>query len=291
MKYPAYRCSDILFVDPAYRQRAYDYLTVGVILYILPGMRERFRQAQERREFWDTKLECRVGIENVGSVTFGCASLHSDWDFNLYLPDWNSQAVARQWFFAGNNRKEFVDYMFQWEKEWGFPMQLGCIDPKTDLYNIHVNLDTMRLHRRGSKLPHRQIDNTYYSTDDRIPEVLPPIDLSTWNPEGKIPAPDTVTPEDTRGFDPAIHVPPIAYQHLQWDGYAMRWLSGTNQRGAWRAGVMETEHPFRAKYSHDEWSSEVDKWKGKYGHRYTGYTMFGDNLVEDLTPFIVYPTT
>ena len=276
-------------MDPEARDRAYNYLRKGVELYVYPGMKKRFDEVQARPEFKDVKLECRLRLEQVGSVPFGCASLHSDWDFNINLPDWNSQAVARQWYFASNGRKEFVDYMFQWEREWGFKMDVGCIDPMTDLYNVHVNMETMMLHRRGSKLPSRQIDNLYYTTDDRIPEALPPIDLRTWDKTGKVPAPDTVTPENTTDFNPALHVPPISYQHLQWDGYAMRWLSGTNLRGSWRAGVMETENPFQAKYVSDEWADQETEWKEKYGQRYTGYTKIGDKLVENLTPFIVYP--
>jgi hypothetical protein len=295
MKHPAYRCSDILFVHPEYRDKAYDYLRRAVDTYLLPGMKAHFDKVQAMPEFANIKLECKVGLENVGSITFGCASLHSDWDFNFYLPDWNSQAVARQWFFAGTNRKEFEDCMMEWEREWGFPLQLGCIDPKTDLYNVHVNLDTMLLHRRGSKLPHRILNTLYYSSDDRIPEVLPPVDLRTWNPEGKLPCPPTVTPEDTKDFDPAIHVPPIAYQHLQWDGYAMRWLSGTNRRGNWKQGApliggsVQIDSPFRGHYEKDEHAEEVETWKQKYGSRYTGYTLTNGELLEDLTPYIVYP--
>lgn len=293
MKHPAYRCSDILFVNPEYRDKAYEYVRWGVQNIWLPSLTRRFDFLRTLPEFKGVDLDPSIKIQHVGSAPFGCASLHSDWDFNLSLKDWNSQAEARKWFFS-QERAEFGRYMDEWTKVWGFDLQVGCVDPHTDEYNIFVDLDTMLLHRRGSKLPHKIVNNTYFTTDDRIPPALPPINLLTWNPEGKVAAPSTVTPENVADYNPDLHVPPIAWQHLQWDGYAMRWISVGGNRGVFglmAGGIKKLGEPYRAKWSVDEHAELAQEYEKIYGERYTGYDVINNECVEKPQDRPLYATT
>lgn len=270
MKHPAYRCSDILFVDPVWRDKVFDYVRQGIERYIRAPLNEWLDRSEK---ITGLTYKRSMRLQLCGSMPFGCATLHSDWDFNLSLDDWNAQAEARSWFFVGDNLKDLIEYLTDFTRETGLSIQVGCVDPHSDDYNIYVDLDTMLLHRRGSKLPHQTLNNDFYTTNDRIPEILPPVDLRTWNPIGKLVAPSSVTPVNVTDFNADIHVPPVAYQHLAWDGYAMRWNSMPNRRMMARPAVpVQPMVPLvPPRWSGDEWADIAPEWEARYGERYTGY--------------------
>lgn len=251
MKHAAYRCSDILYVDPVWRDRVFDYVRQGIERYIRGPLNEWLDRSEK---ITGLTYKRSMRLQLCGSMAFGCAVLHSDWDFNLSLDDWNAQAEARKWFFSGDNLKDLIEYLTDFTRETGVSIQIGCVDPYSDNYNIYVDLDTMLLHRRGSKLPHQTINDETYTTDDHIPEVLPPVNLLTFDPNKDTP-------------------PPVAYQHLAWDGYAMRWLSMPNRRMMARPAVpVQPMVPLvPPRWSEDEWADIAPKWEARYGERYTGY--------------------
>jgi hypothetical protein len=148
MKHPAYRISDILYMDHKWRDKAFDYVREGVKLFV--------------------PFAAEAKIQLVGSYAFGNASLFADMDFNLSLKDWNAQVPARRWFYTAGNRKDLVDYLKRFQDQWGLKIDCGCVDCETDLYNVYVDLDKMVLHFRTGE------PNQEFLSGALWPEVLKP---------------------------------------------------------------------------------------------------------------------
>lgn len=236
MKHPKYRVSDVLYMDSEALVEIIEYVRAGVDLLkfdahpLLRGVRPK--------------------IEMVGSYTFGCARLRSDVDFNLAFPDWNLQVTARRMFYSTIFRKEFSNYLLNFQQKTGLKIDCGCVDAETDAYNIFLDCDTMFLHRRGS----HDVDIFNSGDIDEIiykPANYPPINVL----------------EFRQGIDIQ---PPISKIHLKLDNYAFRWMATQN---------IFKDRP--SEWLEDEWKSEVDFWKEKYSNFYTGYHESGGKLVED----------
>lgn len=188
-------------------------------------------------------------IQWVGSYTFGNATLRSDADFNLSFPDWNMQVAARRLYYVPQFRAQFCEYLHQFETSYGLRIDVGCVDAETDKYNIHLDCETMLLHRRWNQ----DVDPYNPGSIAQLvyePEVRNPVNIDTF---------DFATEE----------VPPIHNIHLRLDNYAFRWLP------------VKSEMKLRpSEWLNDEWADDVQRWKEFYGQRYTGYTKIENKLVE-----------
>lgn len=286
MKYPAYRNTDILYVDPVWRQKAFDWCLEGLRQYVV-GPLTQFLAEEEARwrvRYPNIVVPKRIRLWLVGSMVRGAGKLGSDWDINIATDDHNSQVIAKRWFYRARNQKALEDHSLIFQNQWGLKLQWGCVDPDLDDRTIRVDLETMLMHRRFDEPP-----------TDYVPGSVSSI---VYQPEGP-----TI---DLRAFDPETSpAPPIGNYHLMHDRFDTGWLrtpwgfSSEGGRVVFPPGTKNLLPSFSPvlgangkparTVSEDQWpADEVERWKLAYGPRYTPYHREGTQLIEDV-PEILKP--
>lgn len=244
MKHPRFRCRDILFLDPQVRDEVYDFVrSLQPLLH--PFIRENM-----------------VRFEHVGSMVFGNNKLRSDWDFNIAMPDWNSQIEARR-IYSGNLGKWRVplsDALVGFYRETGLQIDLGCVDPDTVKYNICVTLDDMLLHHRDT-IPQEE----FTLTDSGI----------VWEKES--------APTSLLTFDPLKDSAPTAHNiHLKWNFMLNRWQRIPLDTAPADVSYMRVkQEAARWAKSEERWPDDVAFWQKRYGDRFQSYHEENGILIQD----------
>jgi len=233
MKHPKHRIGDVLRWHPEARDEVYNFVR-GVVDEHLPQ--------------WIKDLLHE--IQQVGSMTWGGATLRSDVDFNLCLKkdiSWLDYVRARRWYYS-KQRQHFQRAIDQYEFKWGLHIDVGMMDVETDAYNTYVSLKDMKL---------------YHRRDDLIDDWVP-------NDVGEYPVFIDQNPIDLLTFDPKNdEVPPGKDLHLTWDGYKLRWRKDKRDR-PWKTG--------HGGWPEDPWVDEIPKWKEIYGEHFQEYYQDGNVL-------------
>ena len=244
MTHPKHRIGDVLRWHPDARREVYDHV-VNSVNSTLPE--------------W---ILCLVSeVQNVGSMTWGGASLRSDCDFNIALKKdvkWLDYAHARRWFYS-RERLPLDRTLMDYENKWGLHLCLGIMDVEADAYNVYVSLSKMLLYHR----------TTSFLDDFKVGEAG--MDCDVYDP----------TPIDLINFDPKIDaVPPALDQHLRWDGYHLRWRKESSRK-AWKANT-------RFAVDQERWADEILQWQEYYGAHFQRYERVqvdrGGKIIEELVP-------
>lgn len=229
MKHPKHRVGDVLLWHPDARDEVYN-LVRGAVATLPDWLQALIHE-----------------IQQVGSMTWGGATLRSDADFNICLKKDVSlvdYARARRWYYS-THRADFQRLIDRYWLDTGLKIDVGLMDWETDAYNTYVSLSEMKL---------------YHRTDDLIDEWVP-------NDVGEYPVFIDPNPIDLNSFSGTP--PPAKDQHLVWDGYKLRWRKHPAAR-PWKSNVAWAE---------DRFASEIPQWKEYYGQHFQEYVSDGNKLV------------
>lgn len=233
-KHPEHRIGDVLRWHPEARDEVYNFVR-GVVDEHLPQ--------------WIKDLLHE--IQQVGSMTWGGATLRSDVDFNLCLKKDVSlydYAKARRWYYS-KHREAFQRAIDNYEYHIaGLHIDIGMLDWETDAYNTYVSLKEMKL---------------YHRRDDLLDDWIP-------NDVGEYPIFIDQNPIDLLTFDPKVdEVPTPKDQHLTWDGYKERWRKDRRDR-PWKNNPA---------WSEDRWAELVPFWREYYGKHFQECRWDGNQLI------------